>query len=132
MSDPKRVLLDTNIVIALFAGEPMVLDRIAECSETHVPVPVLGELYHGALQSVRKEENLGRLRDLGRLNPVLPCVVSTAHRYGVIRTALARKGRPIPENDVWIAALAMQHDLTLLTKDRHFMQVEELSFELLP
>jgi tRNA(fMet)-specific endonuclease VapC len=131
MVNPNRVLLDTNVVIAIFAGDPSVMQRLAKSSETFIPVPVLGELYHGALQSVRKTENLERLRQLGLKIPILPCVVDTAIQYGGIKTALARKGRPIPENDMWIAAIAFQHGLLVLTKDTHFTQVEGLDFELL-
>jgi tRNA(fMet)-specific endonuclease VapC len=131
MSDPRRVLLDTNVVIALFAGVPTIVKRIEECSEAYIPVTVLGELYHGALQSVRQQENLARLRELATRHAVLPCVVETARRYGRVRTMLAAKGRPIPENDIWIAALAMQHELTLLTRDRHFREIEDLTLDLL-
>ena len=131
MSDPHRALLDTNVIIALFAGEPNILKRTAECTETYIAVTVLGELYYGAFRSVRQEENLARLHLLATRNVILPCVVETATRYGSIRTNLAAKGRPIPENDIWIAAVAMQHDLTLLTRDVHFCEVEELAVELL-
>jgi tRNA(fMet)-specific endonuclease VapC len=131
MSDPSKALLDTNVVIALFAGEPRILNRIAECTETYLPVIVLGELHYGALRSVRKEENLSRLAELASRNIVLPCEVETATKYGSIKTGLSAKGRPIPENDVWIAAIAMQHGLTVLTCDAHFSEIEGLSVDFL-
>lgn len=131
MSTPSRVLLDTNIVLALFAGEPLVVQRLAASQQTFVPVTVLGELYHGALQSVRVAENLARLRELSSRIIVLSCDTGTAETYGSIRTDLARKGKPIPQNDVWIAAIARQHDLVLLTKDLHFTHIDHLAIELL-
>src|SRR5437762_6538519 len=129
MSDPHRALLDTNVIIALFAGEPAILKRIADCTETYISVTALGELYYGAFRSTRQEENLARLHLLAKRNVLLPCVVETATRYGSIRTRLAAKGRPIPENDVWSAAVAVQHDLTLLTRDAHFRALEGLAAE---
>lgn len=62
-------------------------------------------------------------------NTVLPCDEGTAYQYGVIRNALRTQGRPIPENDLWIAALAGQHDLVLATRDAHFEFIEGLAVE---
>jgi tRNA(fMet)-specific endonuclease VapC len=62
------------------------------------------------------------------LCPVLPLDVATVSRYGVLKAALQKKGRPIPENDLWIAASAVQH-LILATRDRHFEQVDSLQME---
>jgi tRNA(fMet)-specific endonuclease VapC len=56
----------------------------------------------------------------------LLCDTETARRYGEVKNKLKLKGRPLPENDVWIAALALQHDLTLVTRDAHFQEVESL------
>jgi tRNA(fMet)-specific endonuclease VapC len=61
--------------------------------------------------------------------PVLVCDVETARHYGRVRNELRRKGRPIPENDIWIAATARQHDLILVTRDPHFDEVEGLPIE---
>ena len=58
--------------------------------------------------------------------PVLPVDTETARVYGIIKASLRKQGTPIPENDIWIAALAKQHDLTLSTRDGHFENVPEL------
>jgi tRNA(fMet)-specific endonuclease VapC len=60
---------------------------------------------------------------------VLPLNADTAKRYGEIKNLLRTKGRPIPENDLWIAAIAQQYDLTLVTRDPHFKSVEKLKIE---
>ncbi len=60
---------------------------------------------------------------------VLGCDSDTARRYGEVKNALRLKGRPIPENDIWIAAVALQHGLTLITRDGHFNEIEELTVE---
>jgi tRNA(fMet)-specific endonuclease VapC len=61
---------------------------------------------------------------------VLACDLDTAREYGVIKNALREKGRLIPENDIWIAAIARQHDLTLVTRDEHFKEIKHLKVEM--
>ncbi|HID51436.1 MAG TPA: type II toxin-antitoxin system VapC family toxin [Anaerolineae bacterium] len=60
---------------------------------------------------------------------MLSCDIGTAHVYGKVKDNLRKKGRPIPENDVWIAALAIEHNLTLATRDAHFAEIEKLETE---
>jgi tRNA(fMet)-specific endonuclease VapC len=122
-----RFLLDTNIVIALFAEDPDVLSRLDEAEEVFVPAVVLGELYYGARKSVRVEENIARIDELARDAPVLACDTDTAARYGLIKNKLRAKGRLIPENDLWIAALALQHSLEVVSRDPHFKEISDLS-----
>jgi tRNA(fMet)-specific endonuclease VapC len=62
-------------------------------------------------------------------NPILVSDATTARIYGSVKNALRIKGQPIPENDMWIAALAIQHDLTLLTRDAHFDRIENARIE---
>ncbi len=59
-------------------------------------------------------------------NVVLACDADTARQYGTIKHALRLKGRPIPDNDIWIAAIARQYHLMLVTRDTHFAEVDEL------
>ncbi len=125
-----RVLADTNILIGLFAGDPGIVDRLQQQQDVFLCVPVLGELTYGALASVRVRENLARIREFAGAMIVLDCDRSTAESYAAVKYQLRQKGRPIPENDVWIAALTRQHGLTLVSRDSHFEAIEELSFEL--
>jgi tRNA(fMet)-specific endonuclease VapC len=105
------VLLDTNIVIALFAEEAAVLQHIVDTERAFVPAVVLGELYLGAQRSARSAANVERIRAFAGRAQVLNTDAGTADAYGRVRASLYEKGRPIPENDVWIAALAIQHRL---------------------
>jgi tRNA(fMet)-specific endonuclease VapC len=125
-----KVLVDTNVVIALFAGEPDVVERLRHREAVFLCVPVLGELRYGAQASARVESNLARLDQFARALMVLDCDVDTAVVYARVKFGLRQKGRPIPENDVWIAAIARQHDLTLLTRDGHFGEIEGLKSEI--
>ncbi|HDN80308.1 MAG TPA: type II toxin-antitoxin system VapC family toxin [Chloroflexi bacterium] len=121
-----RYLLDTNVVIALFAGEPKVLERLKQAKEVFVPCIVLGELYFGAYKSSSPEKNLARIDEFAMNVSVLGCDIDTARVYGLIKQELKKKGRPIPENDLWIAAIARQYNLTLATRDIHFQEISEL------
>lgn len=121
-----RYLLDTNIVIAWFAGEPAVRLHVELNADLFLPCVVVGELYFGARASGRREANLRRIDDLVQESEVLPCDAQTARRYGDVKNDLREKGRPIPENDVWIATLALQHGLTLVSRDGHFDAVSAL------
>ena len=115
-----RVVLDTNIVIALFAKEVGIGQHIREADEVLVPSIVLGELYFVARKSSRSVENIARVQSFASESVVLIVDPATAEVYGRIKNALRLRGRPIPENDVWVAALAIQHNATLATRDSHF------------
>lgn len=121
-----RHLLDTNIIIALFADEGGVKENLANASEVFIPSIAIGELYFGAWKSGRVQENLARIDEFSANSVVLECDSDTARRYGEIKNALRLKGRPLPENDIWISAIAFQHDLMLVTRDTHFNEIESL------
>ena len=122
-------LLDTNIVIALFAQDLAVVEHLDKAEEVFIPSIVLGELYFGARKSGRVKENLARIDEFAVSNVVLGCDTETARYYGEIKNSLREKGRPIPENDVWIAAIALQYDLILISRDAHFGEVDNLKVE---
>jgi tRNA(fMet)-specific endonuclease VapC len=126
---PGRILLDTNIVIALFAGEKPVRERLAECPEVFLPSTVLGELYYGARKSKQATANLARIEELAAAVTILPCDATTARLYGETKASLRSLGRPIPENDIWIAAVALQYGLPLATRDEHLNSVPGLAAE---
>lgn len=122
-----RYLFDTNIAIAIVEREINFQDHPK--AQGFLNTTVLGELFFGVEKSSRVEENLERLQHLRTVFPVLVCDDETARHYGIIRYALLRKGRPIPDNDIWIAASARQHGLTLATRDGHFDYVDGLITE---
>jgi tRNA(fMet)-specific endonuclease VapC len=119
-------MTDTNAAIAVFNESPEIRAVLKPGMKVVVPVVVLGELYGGAANSARPEENLLRVVEFVRDSEVVICTDETARRYGEIYAQLRKIGRRIPQNDMWIAALAMQHSLTLLTRDAHFQAVSGL------
>ncbi len=122
-----RFLLDTNIVIAIFAKDPSVLDHLAQAAEVFVSSIVLGELFYGAAKSSQAHANIARIEEFAAGTVVLACDAATARDYGRIKNDLRIRGRPIPENDIWIAAIAMQHGLTVVSRDGHFDEVISLA-----
>jgi tRNA(fMet)-specific endonuclease VapC len=122
-------LLDTVIVIGYFNGEAIIRQKVAGLT-IYVPSIVIGELYFGAYNSQQVSQNVARIRIFTGLATVLPSDEATADQYGQIKQGLRAKGRPIPENDIWIAAVAMQYGLTLATRDQHFQQVNGLLLDI--
>jgi tRNA(fMet)-specific endonuclease VapC len=112
-----RVLLDTNIIIALFAGDPAVVSAIASAEAVFLPAVALGELYYGARKSARAADNTARISALAARAAIVPSDAGTAESYGRVKSELGERGTPIPESDIWIAALARQHGLTLASRD---------------
>lgn len=81
---------------------------------------------YGAIKSRRSKENLERIDEFIANNTVLGCDAQTARYYGEIKNNLRLKGHPLPENDIWIAAIALQYNLMLVTRDAHFLEIENL------
>ena len=121
-----RHLLDTNIIVALFKDDENVRTKIAASAEVFVPAIAIGELHYGAQHSAKVEKNMKQVREFAAASTVLPVELTTAEHYGKIKNELKTKGRPLPENDVWIAAIARQHALTVVTRDQHFKEINGL------
>jgi tRNA(fMet)-specific endonuclease VapC len=121
-----RWLLDTNVIIALFGDETEVKEFLSAAEEVFIPSIAIGELYYGARKSAKPTWNSARIDEFTAEALVLACDVETAKQYGAVKNDLRIKGQPIPENDIWIAAIALQHDLTLATRDGHFREISGL------
>jgi tRNA(fMet)-specific endonuclease VapC len=121
-----RLLLDTNIVIAIFSNDTSVINSLGKTEEVFVPTIVLGELYYGAHKSSRLETNIERIKAFAESCSIITCDSETSRLYGEIKNDLRLKGRPIPENDIWIAAIAKRHAMTLVSRDDHFKEIDDL------
>ena len=86
-------------------------------------------MYFVACKSVKTQENTARIDEFALNNTILSCNTETAKSYGKIKNQLKEKGQPIPENDIWIAAIAQQYVLTLVTDDVHFDAITDLKVE---
>ena len=120
-----NLLLDTSAYSAMLRGHQPVLDVLRRSRTVAVSAVALGELYSGFRTGNRWAENTAQLAQfLGKPSVrVLNVTEETALRYAEVDVYLRKKGRPIPRNDVWIAAVALEHGLHLLTLDVHFREI---------
>jgi len=120
-----NAVVDTNAAVAIL-GEDQAISRLVVGSDIFIPTIAVGELYYGAFNSARVEFNVAKVERFIRNSSVLICDAETARIFGEVKARLRAIGRKIPENDVWIAAISLQHELPLVTRDRHFDYVEGL------
>ena len=120
------MILDTNAVSDLFSGDERLASLLGNTRRHHIPSVVVGEYRYGLLGSSKQQVLEEMLEILLGASILLPIDGSTAKHYVIVREQLRRNGIPIPENDVWIAALARQHGQPVVTKDVHFDSVEGL------
>ncbi|HQU32484.1 MAG: type II toxin-antitoxin system VapC family toxin [Planctomycetia bacterium] len=121
-----RISLDTNIVIRLFKNDPIITKTLATVSTFCLPIPVIAELLFTARNSSRQKENLKVYNEFIDICNVLNITRETADHYSSIRLELKQKGRPIPENDLWIASICREQNLPLVTGDAHFDNINDL------
>ncbi len=108
MKHRQSFLIDTNAAAAYLNGDGVLTQLLLE-NAVVISTIVLGEPYYGAEHSTRREQNLARIETFADGRVVIGCDEQTARHYGRIKSALRLSGRPIPDNDIWIAAQAMQH-----------------------
>jgi len=124
-----KIVLDTNAYCDFAEGLEFIVDIIATRSkEIFIPSPVIGELQYGFRKGSRFEFNDRKLRqiiDLLKIK-IIDVDMPVARKYGAIFLSLVKKGRKIPINDVWVAACCMEVGGTLLTRDGHFNDIEQI------
>jgi len=119
-------LLDTDTAIQILSQQIDLNPYREKGDEFYLCHTVLGELFYGAERSAHPKLNQERIQRLAKGCPVLETTRETAQIYGAIKGKLMAKGRPIPENDYWIAATALQYGLVVASRDPHFDDVDEL------
>ena len=121
-----EIALDTSAAIRFLNGDTTITERVLVLPEIVLPIIVVGELLFGAENSTRPLQNLPRYLEFISVCEVVPLGRATATIYARTRLALKRKGRPIPMNDVWIAAQCIEHGWVLVTNDTDFDYVDKL------
>ena len=122
----RRVILDTNAISALFEGHTGLARVLDSCTRPSLPVIAIGEYRYGLRRSRLRQQIEPLLDTLIAESHVLRVDEATALAYAGVRSELREAGRPIPENDVWIAALSRQHQLPVLSLDSHFDSIPDL------
>ena len=124
-----EIALDTSVAVRFLNGDTLITERVLALPEIVLPIVVVGELLFGAENSTRPLQNLPRYLEFISACVAIPLGRETATTYARTRLALKRKGRPIPMNDVWIAAQCMEHGWILVTDDSDFDYVDGLMLE---
>jgi tRNA(fMet)-specific endonuclease VapC len=120
------VILDTNVISALFDGDGALSALLSSSARHEIPTIVIGEYRYGLMRSRHKRALSALLDELVRDSTVLAIDLETTEHYAMVRERLRAKGRPLPENDVWIGALAIQHGLDVVSRDTNFDHVAGL------
>jgi len=124
----RRIAIDTNVYTAFKCDDQAVIEAFRNCDLIGVDITVVAELFSGFILGGKEKKNREELE--GFLNSprgeLLPHDLETAEYYALIVRRLKAKGRPIPTNDIWIAASAMKHGLALYSFDTHFQEIEGL------
>ncbi|MDA0348987.1 MAG: type II toxin-antitoxin system VapC family toxin [Verrucomicrobia bacterium] len=120
------MIIDTNALSAFFDGEKALVSVLASTDEVYLPVIVLGEYRYGLRGSKLRKQFEPQLMSFAKACTVLAILETTTQFYATIRHGLRKQGTPIPENDVWIAALALEYGLPVLSNDLHFDSVQQI------
>ncbi|HSB05187.1 MAG TPA: type II toxin-antitoxin system VapC family toxin [Thermodesulfobacteriota bacterium] len=131
--EKNKVMMDTSAYVAFLRGSPGAKETVQQADEIVFNPVVLGELKAGFLMGKNEKRNRAILKDFLSSPRVIIAEIDeeTSDRYAVIVQSLRMKGRPIPTNDLWIAASAMQHGLKVLTTDKHYLEVPQIITEYL-
>lgn len=124
-----KIALDTGIAIRFLNGDDSINNFLSKYIEIYMPAIVAGELIFGALNSKHAEQNLARHRKLIQRTSILDITENTANIYAKTRLDLKKKGKPIPENDLWIASVCIEHKIPLISNDAHFDDIAHLLLE---
>ena len=123
-----RILLDTNRLTDVLRGEQETVKLVEQAVEVWVPFITMGEIKAGFLNGTRSESNqhlLQKFLNQPGIGVLFPSR-ETSDYYARLFAQLRRAGTPIPTNDLWIASLCVQHELTLLSRDEHFDTLPQL------
>ena len=124
-----NVLLDTNFYTAFCKGDEQAVRVIQQARKIFLPFVVLAELRAGFLcgtKARKNERTLTLFLNSVRVEVLYPDE-STTHQFAAVFAQLRLLGKPIPPNDIWVAALAVQHDLILCSRDKHFDLLPQLA-----
>jgi len=114
------MMLDTNALSAMAERDPVLLEVLSATETLTLPYITMAEFHYGLLGSIKPAAGLALLGRLAETIPVLFPDFATVGHYARISDELKRKGRTIPHNDLWLAALSLQHGLAILSRDKHF------------
>ena len=120
-------LIDTNVIVQLLKNSPDAVTMFQNIKEPYVSVTVVGELMYGLYKSSKQEENKTIIEGFLETVTILDVDNDTAESYAQIKNQLYQDSYTLPENDIWIAAVAQQHGLSMATFDKHFGYIKSIT-----
>ena len=119
-------VIDTNVITKLLNKAPLAMSLIQNIDNLFTSSIVVGELYFASANSSRSETNLKNFKEVLSCMEIIPIDDAVCVSYAKIKSELKKKGRPIPDNDIWIAASAHAHSLSVATFDQHFSEISQV------
>jgi predicted nucleic acid-binding protein len=121
-----RCLVDTNVIIRLLSGDERSVKLFDQAESICIPAIVAGEMFYGAENSTKRQENMSNFSNFLSQYEVAEVDLEVAQAYGEVKAQLKKDGVNIPENDLWVAAIAIARQFVLLTFDSHFSKINGL------
>jgi tRNA(fMet)-specific endonuclease VapC len=119
-------VLDTNVITKMLDKDPAAINMVKKIENFHTSIIVAGELYFAAAKSARRESNFKIFREVLSCIEIIPLDDMACMSYAEIKLDLKKKGKPIPDNDIWIAACAHSRGLSIATFDSHFLEISQI------
>ena len=124
-----KYLADTNILIAFINNEQKIIEKFNLIDEVYVSCISIGELFLGANLSMKKDKNIFLINSLLACCKMYDINLQTAKFYAKIKADLRQIGKPIPDNDMWIVATALENNLVIASRDKHILNLNNISSE---
>ena len=124
-----KYLLDTNIAVLYLNNDPAIVSKMYNHFNVCISTISVGELHYGFNNSKNKEKNMILLYRFFDNIDIIDVTKTVAYQYSNLRLKLKSLGKPIPDNDIWIAAIAQEHDFILVTRDKHFLNLDFIETE---
>jgi tRNA(fMet)-specific endonuclease VapC len=119
-------VLDTNVITKMLDKDPGAISMVEKIENLYTSIIVVGELYFAAANSSRREANFKIFREVFSYVEIIPIDDMVCMSYAEIKFDLKKKGRPIPDNDIWIAACAHARGFSVATFDSHFSEIAQI------
>ena len=123
----RGLAIDTSVAVNILNADKSIISKVFQFYPIYLPIVVVGELLFGAKNSGKSEKNIKKYINFINECLILNTTKTIADNYSEIRHSLKKIGKPIPENDLWIAAICKSYELPLMTMDKHFKYIEDIN-----
>lgn len=122
-------IFDTNIIIGFLKNDKSIVSKLKIEKNINTSVITIGEMSYGAKNSNNPLKNMELYNEFFKYCNIFEITRKTSEYYADIRFELKKVGKPIPENDIWIAAIAKENDMVIVTRDKHLKDIDFIATE---